>query len=969
MSTQPNFGREKSFVPDLLPWLIAAGALLVYLFTLNHWVTLGSLNYVSQVAGWSWPQNMLPPLYFVATFPLRWLPAAWLPVGLNLFSAVCAALTLAQLARSVALLPHDRTQAQREREHSEFSLLTIRTAWLPMVFAVLVCGLQLTFWENAVAASGEMLDILLFAYIVRCLLEYRIDGRESRLLRAALIYGAAMSNNWLMGGFLPVFVAALLWVKKLSFFNIRFLLRIAGLGLAGMLFYLLMPLVQSHGAGTPASYWDILHYNLAMQKNILVHLPVKSLWILGLTSLLPLLVLSIRWASSFGDSSPLGVALASFMFHLVHGMFLFACLWVAFDPPFSPRIFPRQYHYGALWLPLYYLGALCLGYYSGYFLLIFGKKASNQGRGNSLLKLINAAVLVVVWLVVVVATVGLLYKNLPQIQALNRDTLRTYASLLVKNLPPKSALVLADNPQVLLLAEAALPHTAGSPAHVFLSTATLPFPAYHRFLEAKYPATWKNNYATNQPMRGLPPGELIRLLTRAAETRDIYYLHPSFGYYFEQFYPEAHGLAYKLNIYPTNAIVPPPPSAENIAENLAFWQRDHAAFFTALDQPAPTKGKKPKPGFGEAALNYFQLRREPDLHQLLAGIMCARALDWWGVMLQQNQKLTDAAWCFQRAHEINPDNVAAEINLVNNQTILQTGSRTPLQITEAMEAQLRKFQNWDQTLNANGPLDEAQYCFEQGRVFAEGRLYRQAAQYLLRAKELAPNNVGSYLWLAQIYNLWHQSDKALDLVRAARKLPAAAADPVVQDGLISVEAAAYFNKNKPELAGRILETALAADPKDENLLNAALRLYISYGRFTNALAIVERQLQTTPDSATALNNQGFIYLQLRQYQKALTPLDHLLSLDPSNPVGLLNRAIARLQSDQLDGAKQDYEALQILSPKAFQVYYGLGEIAYRQKDNKTALANYQTYLSNAPPVTAEWKTVSARVAELKSGPP
>ena len=52
-----------------------------------------------------------------------------------------------------------------------------------------------------------MLDILLFAYIVRCLLEYRIDGRESQLFRAAVIYGAAMSNNWLMGGFLPVFVA------------------------------------------------------------------------------------------------------------------------------------------------------------------------------------------------------------------------------------------------------------------------------------------------------------------------------------------------------------------------------------------------------------------------------------------------------------------------------------------------------------------------------------------------------------------------------------------------------------------------------------------------------------------------------------------------------------------------------------------------------------------------------------------
>ena len=48
------------------------------------------------------------------------------PVALNLFSAVCAALTLGLLARSVAILPHDRTDAQREREHSDFSFLTIR---------------------------------------------------------------------------------------------------------------------------------------------------------------------------------------------------------------------------------------------------------------------------------------------------------------------------------------------------------------------------------------------------------------------------------------------------------------------------------------------------------------------------------------------------------------------------------------------------------------------------------------------------------------------------------------------------------------------------------------------------------------------------------------------------------------------------------------------------------------------------
>ena len=77
-------------------------------------------------------------------------------------------MSLALLARSVALLPHDRTHDQRQKERSEFSLLSIRAAWLPPVLAALVCGLQLTFWENATGcASAEMFDLLLFAYVIR----------------------------------------------------------------------------------------------------------------------------------------------------------------------------------------------------------------------------------------------------------------------------------------------------------------------------------------------------------------------------------------------------------------------------------------------------------------------------------------------------------------------------------------------------------------------------------------------------------------------------------------------------------------------------------------------------------------------------------------------------------------------------------------------------------------------------------
>ena len=70
---------ELSFVQRTLPWLIAGGALVVYLVTLNHWVTLASLPVVAKVTGWDWTSIQAAPLLFLVTYPFRFLPAAWQP--------------------------------------------------------------------------------------------------------------------------------------------------------------------------------------------------------------------------------------------------------------------------------------------------------------------------------------------------------------------------------------------------------------------------------------------------------------------------------------------------------------------------------------------------------------------------------------------------------------------------------------------------------------------------------------------------------------------------------------------------------------------------------------------------------------------------------------------------------------------------------------------------------------------------
>ena len=112
MRNEANADPRENFVPRYLPWLLAAAALVVYLLTLNRWISPMNLGAVAKVCGWTWQQEVFNPLLYLATYPFRWLPAAEIPLALNLFSAVCAAATLGLLARSVAVLPQDRTEAQ-----------------------------------------------------------------------------------------------------------------------------------------------------------------------------------------------------------------------------------------------------------------------------------------------------------------------------------------------------------------------------------------------------------------------------------------------------------------------------------------------------------------------------------------------------------------------------------------------------------------------------------------------------------------------------------------------------------------------------------------------------------------------------------------------------------------------------------------------------------------------------------------
>jgi tetratricopeptide (TPR) repeat protein len=973
MTTRTEAGAEKTFASALLPWIIAGLLAVVYLLTLDHWLSIKSLQAVARASGQTSTPDVFSPLFTLVTSPFRWLPETAVPLALNLFSLLCAFFVLVLLARCVALLPHDRTEKQRERQSSSFALLSLPTAWIPVVLAVLVCGLQLTFWENATTSSAGMFDLVLFAYSVRCLLEYRISKEESWLLRAAVVYAAGATDTWVMIMLFPALLAAIIWIKGLSFFQLRFIARLFLCFLAGLLFYLYLPLLHLKNNGT---FWIPLKQNFSSQFYVVEYIfrytPHYVQLVLILTSLLPILVIGIRWRSSFGDTSQIGAALATWVFHITHVALLGLCIWAAFDPAFSLRDpagrFEVLSNYRDSYLPFYFLGAITIGYLSGYFLLVFGPAIRRGRRVVPAQKFLKNLSTGAICALLVLAPLGLLYKNVPYIKFANGPMLRNYAAQLTEHLPANGVL-LSDTSGSLLLARAALARAGKTADYLFLDTRALKSAAYYRFQTRQRPDLWPQLPTNSNPNAVLSDVGVVHLVKSLAEKHPVYYLHPSFGYYFEIFYPVPHGLVRELKLYPTNQAVSPPPLSEAvIAENEAFWKQHDAELDTLLplvSPPAPTTNVT----FRQKFMDRLHIPFEKNFPALQMGSVYSRALNNWGVEAQRLGRLDAAAAHFDEATQLFPENVVAKANLDFNQK-LRKGQRVPVDNLDAFESRFGKFNGWEATLNRDGIFDEPTGCVAQGVVFARGRLDREATQNFERALELAPESLLARMWLGRLYVVLGMADKAFPLVDHLKAhTNAFVASAINLADVFQVELAATYVTRDSDKVQQLIKKVVSPNPPDPALLETASRVCVYYGDYTNSIVIADKQLELNPDNVSVLIGKAFGHIQLNDYKDAIPPLTKALSLQPTNSPALYSRAVSYFETGKLDESQRDYEALQKLNPKTYPAYHGLGEIAFRKKDTNAAIRFFEQDYAYAPPGSAESQFATNRLKTLRTGAP
>ena len=934
--TSPALG---VFVRRRLPWLIAGAAFVLYLLTLNPWVGLSSLQTTEQMAGWDSSLPYSRPLLWVLSLPLKLLvPATSLPYAANLLAALFAAASLWTLARCVALLPHDRSREERMRDHVDNPLLHISLAWVPPVLATLLLGLQLTFWEEATSQTGEMLDLLIFASCIRCLLEYRLELRESWLWRFALLMGLGIAGNWAMIGFAPLFLLALCWIRGLAILNASFLLRLAGWFGLGLLAYLIMPLVSQSQTGWDFKFWPVLMETLGGQKNYLLGLQRSRFLLLAMVTLLPLALVGIRWGGATGTKFE--SMLSNAAIGLFRVAFLAVAIYMAFDQAFSPRklvrLDPQQAELPVLTFS--FAAALAAGYFAGYFLLVGGRRPANSwergpGWGQALGKL--GAGLVVLLTVGVPA--GLTMRNWPIIRAQNGPLIGHFAEHLTSGLPPGPALVMTDDGLLYSLIGAQFRRTPGGSDRLLFNTELAPIAGYRRLLAREHGREWPELAAFAAAKEGVA-STFVRLLARSSTNGTAFFLNPAVNLLTEDWQARPQGGVFRLARFEPGRVEALPLTAAEAAAIKGYWDKirpDLAALNAATKLGA--------------------------LNPILVARLWSRAANNDGVALQQSGRLEEAASLFELAQKLNPDNLATAVNLQVNAAL-----RGHKPITEDVRKPLAG-KSLGAVVTQLGQVDEPRSLFLLGRYYstAESPLPRAAAIRFLRARQLDPANTDAAL--GYISALLNAGEPTMALAAVAELRAAEPLKTEDQVKLIRLEFGANALLGKLPETEKPLLKAREELPKEPVAYDLLSQLYRQQGRYDDALQQLSQWEQLQPDELEIPQRRVVIFMSRNQFDQAMPLLDRILIQKSDNETARANRAICLLQLNRLDDARRDYEMLLRKHPDQHIIHYGLGEIAERKKEPAEALSHFRRYLELAPTTTLEFTNVLARVNRLAGG--
>jgi tetratricopeptide (TPR) repeat protein len=108
----------------------------------------------------------------------------------------------------------------------------------------------------------------------------------------------------------------------------------------------------------------------------------------------------------------------------------------------------------------------------------------------------------------------------------------------------------------------------------------------------------------------------------------------------------------------------------------------------------------------------------------------------------------------------------------------------------------------------------------------------------------------------------------------------------------------------------------------------------------------ELLLQSDPKRLEWIILKGHAELRAGQPALAIATLTQALALEPTSVSARLFRAVALLQTGKLEDARRDYEVVLNNPASAPSALFGLGDIAWRERDTNAMNSYYQAFLTN-----------------------
>jgi len=927
---------------------VVLGAWICYVLTLSHGMTLNSLVFTSKVAGWDWLPMEGRPLSWLLTLPLRLLPAGWMPVGLNLFSALAAAVTLGILARSLELLPWPRP-------------LDGLKGWqrqAPLALGIAVCGLEINFWQAATSATGEMVEVLALASAIWCLLEFRAGKNLRWLYAAAAVWGLGMAENWMMWLTLPLFLAGFVWLRKLRFFQVGFILRIAGCLLAGFSIYAVLPLANGLLPRSPWTLGEAWFVSLKQTQALLLwffsefwpHHRAISL-VAVIYYLLPMLAFLPVPDEKVGSVSTLS-RMDVWILRGQRAGLLLLCVFLTLNPIVGLRhILAHEMNLSLPLLSLDYLNGLAAGFLAGKLILLHGEDFTRRRRTGWRLELqVSRAVFPVLTVLCSAIILTLIVRNVPVVTQANRNSLAQFGELAWRSLPPEGGFLLSDFPEKLMVFQAVQARHTARPTWLPIDLKSLPTPEYRARLDRLRPEL--RLASTNR--HSLTPPEMVYAVAQLLKHGRVFYLHPNSGFLGEVFYAQPEGSVYELKKYASDPVELPTTPPEAIARTEKTW-----------DDFAPQLESLRRAGEGGSLLTP-RFEKELLLEQISFNQIAvlegwySLALNAWGVDLQRNGSWPAAKRRFTDSLALSPENWVAGVNLTVNSNLLAGIKMEGAENRELAQklGDVGSIQKLGVELNLFGPVDEPSLCLMLGNLYQQQQEPRMAFQQFNRAQTLAPGALAPKFALANLFLRYHLKDQALKAIKNLRaEISGGNVNPEWDLQASFLEAKLWLSQTNSLNARGILEGVADKYGKRPGILDRVAETYLEYNDMTNAESVMTGLLAAEPDDQAALLNQSRVFIMAGRGEAAIPILDHLLTLT-NLPEARFNRAQAYMISQKFNAAKADY--LDLLGQPVNQLWVNLnlGRIAIKDHDTNLAARYFLTGLSNAPAGSIEWQTAS-----------